>query len=300
LENGQELSDVAGNPVSHSIPGNATQGRFSATGDRIVFRIMDDNLNSDIAIYDVANETLSRRTFSGRTDRPLWTPDGRQLVYRQIDDDGFSVWVMNADGSGQPEQLMTASMSLSPTSFSPDGQQLILSQGVGGVSLLKVLSLQEIENPIQDLLPSDEIQDTAEISPDGRWIVYRSNEINGENRIFARPFPNVDDGKWLVSDITASEAHWGADGSIYFVSGSASDGTIYRVAVDTSVGFNTEPAEAITRSSHIGNMEPNFNVSPDGSHLLYRSPSISTSNQTDILVLVENWFNRLSELAQPN
>ena len=36
------------------------------------------------------------------------------------------------------------------------------------------------------------------ISPDGRWIAYESNESGGIN-VYIRPFPNVDDGKWLIS-----------------------------------------------------------------------------------------------------
>ncbi len=32
----------------------------------------------------------------------------------------------------------------------------------------------------------------AELSPDGRWMAYQSNE-SGDNEIYVRPFPNVDD-----------------------------------------------------------------------------------------------------------
>ena len=36
------------------------------------------------------------------------------------------------------------------------------------------------------------------ISSNGRWMAYNSNE-SGRNEIYVRPFPNIDDGLWLVS-----------------------------------------------------------------------------------------------------
>jgi len=297
-ERGQELSDMDGDLVANTIPPNVKQGRFSPSGDRIVFTLMDTiNQSSDIAVYDIASQTLSRRTFSGQIDRPLWTPDGNKLVYRQSGADGFGLWVMNSDGSGQPEQLMSAPVSLSPTSFSPDGQQLVFTQGVGDEGLIKLLSMQEIENQIQDLFTYAEVQDTAEISPDGRWIVYMSNELNGSRRNFVRPYPNVDGGKWMIADIPSGEAHWGPDGSLYFI---GDDGTIYHVEVDTRDGFSTGRPEVLFNSQWTGSMEPNFNISPNGNRIMYIKARVGAIVQTDTLVLVENWFERLKQLAPPS
>ena len=37
-----------------------------------------------------------------------------------------------------------------------------------------------------------------QISPDGRWMVYTSNE-SGQNQIYVRPFPDVNSGRWQIS-----------------------------------------------------------------------------------------------------
>jgi Tol biopolymer transport system component len=38
----------------------------------------------------------------------------------------------------------------------------------------------------------------AEISPDGRWIAYDSDE-SGHSETYVRPFPAVDSGRWQIS-----------------------------------------------------------------------------------------------------
>ncbi len=292
-ERGQELSEVDGTIVPHEIPHNALQGRFSPDSSRIVFTLIDDNYNTDIAVYNIGDRTISRRTFEGQSDRPLWTKDGSQLVYRKRDiiGDSFGLWAMNADGSGQPELLMSSPLSLSPTSFSSDGQRLVFTLGIGGSSRIRMLSLGDGETPIQDLYADSDTRDAAEISPDGRWIAY-----GGQQRIFVSPFPDVEAGRWMVSDLTATEPHWGPDGSLYFL---GADNTIYHVDVDTTEGFSTTRPEVVLNSSWTGPSEPNFNVSPDGRYILYtRENSVTT--QVDTLEIVDNWFGLLERMAPPD
>jgi len=306
---GPELSEFDGRAVPNTIPSNVMQGRFSPTGDSIVFTLLDtaaqDNYyavsggetqGSDIAVYDIDGQTLTRRTFNSQSDRPLWTPDGNRLVYRRSQDDEFSLWIMNADGSGQPEQLLRASVSLSATSFSPDGEQLIFIEGVGQEQEIKLLKLPVDGQPPSTLFPDARFGDGAQISPDGRWILYKSSEV-GDRRIFVRPFPNIDDGKWMVADTPSYEAHWGPDGSLYF---SGIGDMIYRVEVDTQGGFSTGSPVEVVQSSWGPALEPNFDISPDGKSILYTRPQLMTRIDMDTLVMVENWFERLKQLAQPN
>ena len=63
------------------------------------------------------------------------------------------------------------------------------------------------ENAIADRVamladPATHRQEFAEgnpaISPDGRWIAYESDE-SGRFEVYVRPFPAVDEGKWVIS-----------------------------------------------------------------------------------------------------
>jgi hypothetical protein len=49
----------------------------------------------------------------------------------------------------------------------------------------------------------------AELSSNGRWLAYQSNE-SGAEEIFVRPFPNVETSKWLVA--RGSRPLWARNG----------------------------------------------------------------------------------------
>ena len=65
------------------------------------------------------------------------------------------------------------------------------------------------EGSVEWLLQEDFYEAYAELSPDGRWMAYASNE-SGQFEIYVRPFPNVNDGEtadfarfWLLSPVGA-------------------------------------------------------------------------------------------------
>jgi Tol biopolymer transport system component len=66
----------------------------------------------------------------------VWSPDSTKIAYGAHDGDGnWAVWIMNADGSDQrqlthPKLVEPAGTGGdSPTSFSPDGKQILFSSG---------------------------------------------------------------------------------------------------------------------------------------------------------------------------
>ena len=81
------------------------------------------------------------------------------------------------------------------------------------------------------------IERNGEISPDGRWLSYESNE-SGQFQIYVRPFPAVDQGRWQVSTDGGRQPLWARDGrELIYVT---SDGTLMGVPVDvgqTSASF---------------------------------------------------------------
>lgn len=57
----------------------------------------------------------------------------------------------------------------------------------------------------------------GEFSPDGKFMVYTSNE-SGRNDIYVQPFPATG-GKWLISTGGGVEPHWRRDGKeLFYVS----------------------------------------------------------------------------------
>jgi Tol biopolymer transport system component len=56
-------------------PGNYYMPAFSPDGKRLALAINDGN-KSDIWVYDLSRDTLTRLTFRGNNVSPIWTPDG--------------------------------------------------------------------------------------------------------------------------------------------------------------------------------------------------------------------------------
>lgn len=60
----------------------------------------------------------------GDKHQPAWSPDGRRIVYVAPGgaDEGLNLWVMNADGSGTPQELTSMKADETEPAWSPDGQ----------------------------------------------------------------------------------------------------------------------------------------------------------------------------------
>jgi serine/threonine-protein kinase len=55
----------------------------------------------------------------------------------------------------------------------------------------------------------------GEISPDGRWIAYESDE-SGQFEIYVRPFPKIDTGRWQISTAGGTRPVWAKNGQELF------------------------------------------------------------------------------------
>jgi len=69
---------------------------------------------------------------------------------------------------------------------------------------------------ITQFLPSDSSKTNAQISPDGKWVAYASNE-SGDWEIYVTTFPSAQ-GKWQVSRGGGSEPRWrGGGNELYYI-----------------------------------------------------------------------------------
>ena len=150
----------------------------------------------------------------------MWTPDGRRVIWTSTRGGGNpNVYWQAADGTGMAERLTTSVTAQFPTSISPDGTRIALFGG-GATSALDIGTLALGGSATQPLKLEPLIESTAakfdpEISPDGRWIAYASNE-SGQFQVFVRPFPNVNEGRWQISPEGGTRPAWARDGKELF------------------------------------------------------------------------------------
>ncbi|HEV2200649.1 MAG TPA: protein kinase [Bryobacteraceae bacterium] len=190
-------------------PGNYGRPSFSPDGRRLALEIQDGG-NQDIWVQDLERDTVTRLTFEGKEHDPIWTPDGRSIVYQ--DPEGMS-WT-RADGGGKPQSLLRTKGLAWPWSISPDGKRLAYFElGTLGYDLWSVpiegdgvaLRARKPEALLQT--PFDKRYPV--FSPDERWLAYMSNE-SGAYEIYVRAFPDASSGggKWQISSGGGTYPMW--------------------------------------------------------------------------------------------
>jgi eukaryotic-like serine/threonine-protein kinase len=107
----------------------------------------------------------------------------------------------------------------------------------------------------------------GEISPDGQWLAYQSDE-SGSFEVYIRPFPEVESGRWQVSIGGGIQPAWSPDArELFYLAPGRLMSVPIRGGVTPSVGTPRVILPALTfspynRSGRI------YDVSPDGQRFL--------------------------------
>ncbi len=152
-------------------------------------------------------------------------------------------------------------------------------------------------NEWKALLREKYLQLQPAISPDGRWIAYSSYE-SGIAEIYARPFPQIDSGKWQLSAKGGQTPIWSPDGrELFYRSGDA----VMAVTIETTPAFKPGKPEILFRSLHVPfstlDLRP-WDISPDGKRFLMMkeqgSDTTAGAGPRKINVIL-NWFEELKQ-----
>jgi serine/threonine-protein kinase len=188
-------------------PGQYHTPRFSPDGKRLALAV-GPVARGDIQVYDWQRDTMTRLTFTQVNLFPVWTPDGKHIVFRSQAPGRFSLQWIRADGAEEAQVLLEGKDVVGAYSFSPDGKRLAFGQ-LGVDTLFHIwtlpLDLSDPEHPkpgeAELFLRTPFDEEEPAFSPDGRWIAYTSNESGG-NEVYVRPFPGgalSGSGKWQIS-----------------------------------------------------------------------------------------------------
>ena len=213
----------------------------------------------------------------------MWTPDSRRVLFASSRAGVWNLFGQAANNTGTVERLTTSPNAQYPISISPDGTRLIVRESVptSGVDL-RVLSLDPstalgvgpsaaLGTPprqTEPLLQMTSSEENGELSPDGRWLAFQSNE-SGRNEISVRPFPAVDVGHWTISTTGGTRPLWARSGNeLFYLDGT---GAMMSVPIQTAApafSFGTPTKVFDTRRYFTsGNGRP-YDVSPDGQRFL--------------------------------
>jgi Tol biopolymer transport system component len=264
------------------------QVAISPDGTHAALTAGSQGAQHSISLLDLSHGTSTRFAFGKGNDHfPVWSPDGRQIIFASDRDGPANLYRQSADGVNNGELLLSSSDDKYPRSWSRDGRYLLYSvSNPKGKYEIWVLTLEGDKKAFPFLATEFNEQD-AHLSPDGRWVAYASDE-SGKFEIYVRPF-SVNaagtatelGGKWLISSGGGSNPRWRSDGrELYY---QASDQKIMAVEITTSPAFRAKEPRPL---GLVIPPESNWDSAPDGKRFLV---TVFSTGKPEPYTVVLNW-----------
>ena len=276
-------------------PGLFVNPHFSPDGDRLA--VANDDSKSGVWIYDIRRDTLSPLTGERNGTHPVWTPDGRYIVYQAPNGISFA----RSDGGSRPQPLTESKEFQYPASFTPDGKTLAFYQsGPEGFELWTVPVEREGDTP--KAVKPELFQRTnfgnrgASFSADGRWLAYSSNE-SGSSQVYVRAFPGTG-GHWQISNNGGTAPIFSRNSKELFFFDIPDDRIMvasYSAKGDSFVGEKprvwSSHSVALTLSGAVG---AQYDIAPNGKRIAVATyAGSSTQQDTGHVIFLENFIDEL-------
>ena len=267
--------------------------RISTDGTRVAVEVLSPNSASQVWIVDLERRTLNPVGGEGDTGYPVWTPDGKSVIYRrgeghlfrQPTDGGSSAQVL-VDSPGSVFRVMDVSRDgvVAVAKGSPQDDIQTFHLGTGVMS-------EFLATPAREYM--------ASFSPDSRWLAYTSNE-SGRDEVYVRPFPRTEGVARLVSIGGGSGPVWAPNGSALYYRGASGDMMAVPVALEPTFTSGGRPRK-LFRFAGVYRMSGTatvYDIHPDGKRFVMVSESegaLSARRQQINVVL--NFFEELRRLV---
>jgi serine/threonine protein kinase/Tol biopolymer transport system component len=274
---GKWLGDV-GEPADYTYGGVPD---ISPDGRSAVMPIANrDRGTSDVWMIDL--ETGRRRKLTVDTeDHPgaAWAPDGKSVIVNTPDVGGMIRIAIDGTAS---ERILADSDYQWPLS------------AWGGVLLYQpntrfdILALQLTgDRASTEFIATKAFETNAEFSPDGRLVVYTSDET-GRLEIFVAAYPQPG-ARWQVSQDGGAEPRWSRDGRELFYMDQ--ENYLVSVAVERSAaGFETGASRRLFQFHGAGGAW-RYDVSSDGNRFLVTAPL--EDDLASPVTLITDWTRKI-------
>jgi serine/threonine-protein kinase len=223
---------------------------------------------------------------------PVWTPDGRRIIWASTrDSTNPALYWQAADGTGTPERRGGVGAAQFPTAITPDGRYLLFFT-VGGVSAINRMSLRG-EPDVETILRGLGQSINADLSPDGKWLAYESDE-SGQTEVYARPYPNLEAGRWQLSAEGGTRPVWARSGRELFFLDSTQHLSVVPIAVSANALVPSAARRVFENTYYPGFTSRGialrgYDVSPDGARFLMIKGANDDAASQSVVTIALNW-----------
>ncbi len=243
-------------------------------------------------IFDNATAVRTRLTFGADGgSSPVWSRDGSKIYYNaDVAGSKANIFVKRTDGSGEEKIFVSGNdktVGYMCQDVSPDGRYLLIRIGNESGYDLGTIDLSDTVK-VPTVLALGVKGSNACFSPEGKWIVFQSNE-SGVSKMYVASFKGIE-GKWLLPAEGAAAPYW-VKGKIIFYS------TAHDSYEGCDVSFsNGSPVFGQPTSLFVSGRSQNaylYGVSKEGDRFLgFRPANAGVGSNISLLV---NWKGLVTE-----
>jgi Tol biopolymer transport system component len=248
---------------------------------------------TDVWLYDVLRGTTIRLTFEGRNLSPIWSPDGKRLVYASNLSGHFNLYAVNVEGDAKVERLTTSEYDQFPSSWTIHGNLIAVAeyQLPTHNNRISVLSMDG-DRTLKPVLESRSALFWPEFSPDGRWIAYMSEE-SGAPAVYVSPYVGPGE-KHRISTDQGFEPFWMPNGRELLYRDRDRQ-KFFSVTITSQKPFRAETPRLLFDGKKYSRAAPvrGWDVSRDGQRFVIAGNEESQMNSVGKIEVVLNWAEEL-------
>jgi eukaryotic-like serine/threonine-protein kinase len=262
---------------------------LSPDGTKVAVAEVDgENAFTDIYVINLSRGgQKSKITFSRVTDAtPVWAPDGQRIVFRSNRRAAHDLYLIDPERPGSEVDFQFSPAGKYPTSWSRDGEIVYhLRRPESGFDVL--VAEARPGSAAHALLDTSSNEVQGQLSPDGRWLAYTSDESNTPE-VYLRA--KAGGPRKPVSVKGGIDPKWArTSGELFYIDTTSRRLTSVSVSFrDTDVVLGA--ARELFEVRDVSFFPPylsTYEVSPDGTRFLVRDPKEDV--RTTPLAVLLNW-----------
>ena len=246
---------------------------------------------SDIWVADLERGVVSRLSYeSGQNEGARWSPDGTRVAYTYARyGSAPEIVVVNVGAGAATEHLLKDDPAFKwMYDWTPDGRALVFGRQESATRRdIWILPLDGDRKP-RPYLVTPYWEDRGAVSPDGRWMVYDSDE-SGRTEAYVQAFPDGG-AKYQVTTRGGFNLGWSSDGRRLFFGDANERGRFYSAEVLPGPQFRLGPARLTVRVPEAAFAA---DLARGNSRLLMLIPPGELPPQT--IAVVQNWPSLLKK-----